>query len=89
MNEKEQNIWGALHESVSPLDEHYEQICGWVRDGIADGTLTPAGIPSLVEKFRRVLATHQAIAEKAGTLDVDVTGPTSTFDAVKPMKVSL
>jgi len=89
MTENEQKIWDALRETLSPMDENYPAISEWVRDGIADGTLTPAGIPSLIEKFRRVMATHAAIAEKAGTLDVDVSGPPSPFDDVRPMKVSL
>lgn len=87
----EQKIWDAFNESVSPLDESFEVLTQFVRDGIADGTLTaPGGIPGLVERVRRVQAIHEAAAEKAGTMPVDAEGPdNSPWKNVKPIRASL
>lgn len=84
----EQAVWRAFQEHVSPLDENFETLSQWVRDGIADGTLAPAGVPSLVEKFKRVVAMHQQIAESQGEMKVTFDN-SSPADDIKPMKVTL
>lgn len=86
----QQKIWDAFNENVSPLDENFEVLSQFVRDGIADGTLTaPGGIPGLLEKHRRVMAIHHQIAEREGTMPATAEGEPSIYDNIKPMKASL